>query len=451
MFGWDRDSGKAEPAQGAGEAATGAEGGDTTRFTSQGAIPPVAAGDHSSSGPSASDLAFGATASMGGLIGEGVKLGYKKIFGKDPGPVVHGAPHDKPSADRPPTPPEYAALDPDLIEKLWRSRKVHWAIKGKPDEDFWKGVAAIGTADLHTHVQVTRGAKALGLWDSIEHIIGGYTFTGSNGIKFTASGTPPMPAGQWGKDLQEFVAKEHQDGEKYTWFRHNSGAGNPGMHMGLDNGAGHLDLHWDPTNPMQAVGTGGLQIIDSDVGGPVPVVMPKGQAIYSPAALAQHAIDIGKAGKTVQKIAGKKNASEQMLDMALFAGRDDVPNLARKYAQLEDSDTHVKDRSGLTPTLNDIRRFAGILDAISAANRALAMQDDAHAIDEMYKKFETARDELFKALAALVKHLRSEVSNPPDVYGYDTPAGWENRKDGSSRVGAAEEVITGLQKKRADG
>jgi hypothetical protein len=451
MFGWDRDSDKAEAAQGAGEAAAGAETTDSTRFTSQGTIPPVATGDHSASGPSASDLAFGATASMGGLLGEGVKLGMKKWFGKDPGPVVHGTPHDKPSADRPPTPPEYAALDPDLIEKLWRSRKVNWALKGKSDEDFWKGVAAIGTADLHSLVATTRGAKALGLWDSIDLIYGAYTYPGSSGIKFAASGTPPMPAGQWGKDLQEFVAKEHKDGEKYTWFRNNSGAGNPGMHMGLDNGAGELDLHWDPTNPMQAVGTGSLQLIDSDLAGPVPVVVPKGQAIYSPAALAQHAVDIGYVGKKAQKYAGKKNSSDEMLEMSLFAGRDDVPNLARKYAQLEDADTHVKDRSGLTPVLNDIRRFAGILDAITAANRALAMQDDAHAIDEMYKKFETARDELFKALAALVKHLRSEVANPPDVSGYDTASGWENRKDGSSRVGAAEEVITGLQKKRADG
>ncbi|MBA3397503.1 MAG: hypothetical protein H0T89_33070 [Deltaproteobacteria bacterium] len=385
-----------------------------------------------------------------------VDVAYNKLTGGNQAPgkaTLTGS--MEASLGRPPTPAKYASLDHDLVEKLWLSRQVLFGTLARQgrlsgvadlgDEKFWDTMDGLGTQELHTLVQVVRGAKGLGLWDAVQTISDVYTHPGSFGIKFLAAGKPALAEGRWGRDIQSFVAKEHPGGEQYEWFRSNTGAGAPGMHVGLSKADGDHDLHWDPTNPMMGVGSGTLQIVEG-----IPTVIPKGQAIYSPAALILHLGDIGKAGKGVQKVMATK--SDKFLSAHQFR---EVPGVALKYAGLEEAKLDVAaDRGRAARVIADIRTAAAAVDTIYPRLRVLAMEDDTtpdSQFHDVYGEFERSRSRLWEALAALIRHLRDEVpGHTTDLGGYEIAKTWEPEHGHDQKAWAdyAEKRVVGLQAER---
>jgi len=68
-----------------------------------------------------------------------------------------------PEDDHTKPPPEFKALNPDVINLLDHSRFTMTLFKGKK---FWPAMHELGVANLHTLVQIHKFAKPAGLWVS---------------------------------------------------------------------------------------------------------------------------------------------------------------------------------------------------------------------------------------------------------------------------------------------
>lgn len=320
-------------------------------------------------------------------------------------------------------PPEYAALHPEVIQLLARSRTTMGVFTGEhKSRTFWEGVRAISTPDLHTLVQIQRGAMSAGLWPLISQLHHIYTYGTSWGIGFQSRGDPRglTTNGQWGWDHPQFVVASQHGGSKHEWFRQNTGAGNPGLHLGIDIGEGHHNVHWDPTNPMERVGTGMPELAPGPFS-PIPVTLhPKGWAVYSIAQTAEHIAEI----KGLKPPSHNTDATKGFLAVGDL---DDARNQAMPYIEMEDgAKPKTKDRARAAAAVARARAAVDAIPPLTKPARALAMQADQTSQPELARlapQIAAAKHELVAALAVLFAHMKAEAPGT-DAKGFDTVEGW---------------------------
>lgn len=312
-------------------------------------------------------------------------------------------------------PADFAALPVPLIQLIARSRERMSVFTGKnAARTFWEGVRALSPANLHTLVQIYRSTVSAGLWPMIGELDYIYTFGTSWGIGFIGSSDPRALTrnGQWGFDHpQSLVASKH-GGSAHEWFRQDTGAGNPGLHLGLDVGAGYHNVHIDPTNPMDRVSDGKPD--------QYPTYIPKGWAIYSLGDAAEHMLEV------TDLIGPSKNTDVNRQFLAVSA-LDDARGHAAPYADLEANALEsTRDRARSTAAVAKVRTMLAAIPPVVDAAHALAMQDDKTSAPEMAKisaRVVAIRHDLAVALAELFQHMRTEAGGE-DAHGYDHVIGW---------------------------
>lgn len=356
-------------------------------------------------------------------------------------PPQSGAPDPDNDPNHPP--PDYGALDPDLIQLLARSRATWWIFRDTPERKFWDSVRAIPAADLHTLVQITKGAKGAGLWPLIKELNNVYTNPTSWGIHFQASDSllPLATNGQWGKDFPQLAVRREHQNTQHEWYRQDTGAGNPGLHLGIDIGEKHSNVHWDPTNPVERVSKGEVVLLPPiSPLPPIPLPIPKGQAIYSPKHLAEHFLEI----KGVTAPGHNADSNQAFLKVTLAA---EAARKAKNYMGLEEAAPDIRDRARSTAAIHRVREAIAAITAIDEAAKSQAMQDDDKAATaELTAKIELAQTALWKALAEFFQYLHAEVPGyPPELAGYDNEADW-----GIRAIDGADAKLRGLQAKRTE-
>jgi hypothetical protein len=325
-------------------------------------------------------------------------------------------PDDDPSK----IPPEFTGVHDDVIRLLLRSRARLDFFKKNPGLKFWQVVRLIPTADLHTLVQIQKGAAGAGLWPMITELHEIYTYPTSWGVGFTSSSDPRSLTtnGDWGMDHPQIVVRSQHRNTKHEWFRQNTGAGNPGLHLGIDDGQGYHNVHWDPTNPMAFVGSGSPELVSK----PYPHVEyhPKGWAVYQPDALVGHVGEIWGAS-------APSKAADATNGFLAVTAIDSARDQATYFINLEDGATpRTKDHARQAKALARMRAATSAITTLTSPARALAMQDDATskpALDAINAKIPAARTDLVDALVELFQHMKAEAPRV-DAHGYDATAGW---------------------------
>lgn len=358
--------------------------------------------------------------------------------------LPQGGPQADPDNDPSRPPPDYQALDPDLIQLLDRSRATFWVFSSEPGRKFWDSVRSIPVADLHTLVQITKGAKAAGLWPLIKELTSFYTFPTSWGIEFHASGSllPFATNGQWGKDFPQIMVRREHFNTQHEWYRQDTGAGNPGLHLGIDVGAGHHNVHWDPTNPVDHVSKGEV-VLGPPMGPlniPIPIPIPKGQAVYNPKELFEHVLEI----KGLAEPGHNADSNQAFLTVTLAAK---AAEKSKFFAGLEEAAPDIRDRARSNAALQQVRDAAAAVLAIDAAAKPEAMKDDDPAVSaDLKAKIAPAQAALWKALAGFFQYLHAEVPGyPPELAGYDSETDWH-----AKMLHEAEPKLRGLQAKRSE-
>jgi hypothetical protein len=342
-------------------------------------------------------------------------------------PATASDPKDDPNE----VPPQFKALPPEVIQLLHRSRgrlKNGKNLLFTPGVPFWDIVTNdLGMHHLHTLMQIYKGTAKAGLWPMISAIDEIYTYPSSWGIHFVSTGNPAalVKNGDWGRDNPQYlVGREHTNGHQYEWYRQNTGAGNAGLHLGVDKGAGDHDVHWDPTNPMERVGEGKVEVVVNPLvligGPPVQIVQhAKGDAVYSPTAVAKHFAEI-------KGTAGSKNAEPTQAFIRGWA-LDESRKHARNYVNHERGARANTDHIGRSEkVVADVEAVIKLIEPLAQQMRQLAMQEDAateNARPVLLARIESVRAQLIKALAALFQHMKAEAP-AVDAKGYDTEAGW---------------------------
>jgi hypothetical protein len=308
-------------------------------------------------------------------------------------------------------PPEYKALDKEVIALLDRSRLTMSMFAGMK---FWPAMKMLGVANLHTLVQIHRQATSAGLWHVIHQLKQIYTYGTSWGIYYLSNGDPGslMDHAHWGKDApQKTTADEHPGGEKYTWYRQNTGIGNPGLHMGVGKGGNEHDLHVDGNNPMKAVSKGEMAML------PYPMWKEPGEAIYGVGAIT-HAAEI-KAGFESENAAATRS----------FLAASDLDE-SRKHAQgYLDRERAVR---AFTRNKSKSDQVIGWIEDVNARivryvadARALAMgSDDDPRRQGLDVNVKHTKKELLVLLTSLFVHMKSETPEV-DAKGYDQRATWD--------------------------
>ncbi len=316
-----------------------------------------------------------------------------------------------PEDDHTQVPAEYKALNADIINLLDRSRLTMGLFKG---QKFWPAMRELGVANLHTLVQIHKHAKPAGVWSVINQLKSIYTYGTSWGVYYMSSDNPAglMDHTHWGKDApQKTTADEHPNGDKYTWYRQNTGIGHPGLHMGVGKSGAEHDLHVDGNNPMKAVSKGEWAML------PTPMYKEPGEAIYGAGAIV-HAAEI-KAGFESENAAGTRS----------FLGASDLEE-SRKHAQ-----GYIDREREVQPYTKDLQRSEQCIGWIVAVNarittylteaRQLAMGDDSdprrQGLDVNVKH---TKRELLVLLTSLFAHMKSETPEV-DVKGFDQRDTWD--------------------------
>jgi hypothetical protein len=272
----------------------------------------------------------------------------------------------------------------------------------------------LGVADLHTLVQIHNHAKPTGVWNVIHQLKKIYTSGTSWGVYFMASADPAglMDHEHWGKDTpQKTTADAHLNGQNYTWYRQNSGIGNPGLHMGVGKSGADHDLHVDGNNPMKTVSKGEW------VMEPTPTYREPGEAIYGAGALV-HGLEI-KAGLKTEHAAANRS----------FLGAGDLEE-SRKHAQ-----RYIDRERGVQPYTKDLQRSQQCIGWIEEVNarittytteaRQLAMgNDDDPRRQDLDVNVKHTKRELLVLLTSLFQHMKSETPEV-DVDGYDQRDTWD--------------------------
>jgi hypothetical protein len=327
-------------------------------------------------------------------------------------------------------PEKFTALHPDLIQLLARSRSHLGVFTADPRRPFWKAMEAMSIADLHTLVQVQKGTMGAGLWSSIKALDQIYTYGTSWGIHFIGSPGAIVMNGAWGRDHPQLVvASQHPGGENFTWYRQNTGAGNPGLHLGVGNGGEHHDVHWDPTNPMERVGTGQLEWTSGPMGMPFPYRNPKGDAVYAVGETLAHMAEVGGVSGP------SKNAdmTKAYLDGYFL---DETRKHATNYINMENNPATKARTSNLGRSENCVAKVQAQIDRINditAQMRGLAMQDDKQAKAELNKvsmRILPTRAGIISTMVTLFQHMKAEAPGVA-ANGYDSQAGWANNTFGA--------------------
>lgn len=313
-------------------------------------------------------------------------------------------------------PADFAALPVPIIQLLARSRERMSVFAGKnEDRTFWESMRAISPANLHTLMEIYRGTLSAGLWSMIGQLDHIYTYGTSWGIGFVASSDPRALTrnGQWGFDHPQSVVASEHGGSAHEWYRQATGAGNPGLHLGLDIGAGYHNVHIDPTNPMARVSDGN----PGDT-----TYVPKGWAIYSLPETAAHVLEI----HDLTDPSKNAEANRQFLAVSFL---DDARSQAGAYADLEaNAADYTRDRGRSAATVAKVRTMIAAIAPVVAASHALAMQEDKTSEPERVKvaaRVVAVRHDLSVALAELFQHMRKEADGL-DAAGYDQVIGWSS-------------------------
>lgn len=360
----------------------------------------------------------------GGALGCG--NGQKAVMGDaiEKIPVAHGNKEPEEKDDPNKVPKEFAKLPKELIAVLFASRTHLKALRDPAGVKFWDAMQAMSVADLHTLVQVHKGTMAAGLWPLIKVIDVIYTYSTSWGVHFLGSPSALVKNGQWGRDNPQWlVASQHPDGEKFEWYRQNTGAGNPGLHMGLDKGAGHHDVHWDPTNPMERVGTGEIEFKYNPIGLPLPVRHAKGDAVYDTAEGLKHMAEVGG-------ITGESKNADATKDFLGGYFLDETRKHARNYVGFESdpaTQAHTTNTARSMACVANVNSQIAVAEGITTQMRQLAMTDDKEAAplrEALKLRIQQTRNRLIDRMVELFQHMKGETPNV-DAKGYDTHAGWK--------------------------
>lgn len=349
------------------------------------------------------------------------------LAGKDAKPTTEVAPvtAPDPALDNPEkVPPEYQSLaDKGIIALLARSRGPGRYMHD-PAKPFWENVRAISPGQMHTLVQIHRGTIGAGLWAMMHELVSVYTYSTSWGVEFVAAGSPAALTtnGQWGWDHpQQLVASQHPGGEKFEWYRQNTGAGNPGLHLGVGRGGNEHNVHWDPTNPMERVGTGVPELAAVPFS-PLPVTInPKGWAVYSVTAALEHMAEI----KGITKPSENANATKTYVAMQRL--ESNIQHVLGYTAVERGALAKTKDAGRANAAVTRLEALVDEIRTVGAPLQTLAMQDDNAAkgqLDTIRTTAARIETDLNAALANLFAHAKAETP-AGDVAGYDSAAKWK--------------------------
>ncbi|MDQ3364520.1 MAG: hypothetical protein M3680_03735 [Myxococcota bacterium] len=355
-------------------------------------------------------------------------------------------------------PPPYVAMDQAIVDLMWRSKDEFF----KSKDPFWDCVdKELGAKHLHTLAQVIPGARALGVLPSIEKLIDVHNYGSSWGINFKGPSLLAIATnGRWGKDWPQDTVRSKHYGTAHDWYRQDSGAGNPGMHMGVDAGVGYNNIHWDPTNPMERVSTG--QIGGSPLLAKMPGfndVIPKGSAIYSPGALLGHAADIGETAKvpvigdwltkTFKSDHKAKSAHASTEPFYSITEARELTKHGRDWAKWElERKAEWVDKARAAGATARLNAACAALEQLELDARPLAVEEKTPANEAgraaLAKRLDDGTRELFEALANLVRHLHAEApKHAAKLAGYDNASDWK------LPIWPQWELIRGLQDERA--
>ncbi|MBA3391662.1 MAG: hypothetical protein H0T89_03410 [Deltaproteobacteria bacterium] len=359
-------------------------------------------------------------------------------------------------------PPEYAGMDQAIVDLLWRSKDECFKDEKKVPitGPFWDRVdKAFGVKHLHTLAQIIPGARALGVLPSIVTLTDVANYGSSWGIHFKGPSVLPIATnGQWGRDWPQSAVRAKHYNTAHDWYRQDSGAGNPGMHMGVDAGAGDNNIHWDPTNPMESVSKGqtGSPLLAKMPG--FNEVIPKGDAIYSPSSLLGHLADIGET-KKVPVIGGwltdklktdHKGTSPNASTEPFYSISEtiELTHHSRYWSQLEtECKAHWVDKTRAAAAIARLDAASAALEQLRTDAKPLAVQEQKPENEAgraaLGKRLEEGTKEMFEALASFVRHLHAEAPNAAAFAGYDNASDWQ------LPIWPRYDLVVGLQKERA--
>ncbi|MEO7735830.1 MAG: hypothetical protein ABIY55_33050 [Kofleriaceae bacterium] len=333
-------------------------------------------------------------------------------------------------------PPEYAAMDADCVRLLAASRATLEGFAGKPDP-FWDLVdKELNARQLHALTQTVNGARHAGLLSQIQTLKAINNYGSSWGLEFAEQ--IGAPASGWGKDYPQDKVRAEHGNTAHEWYRQNSGAGNPGMHLGVNAGAGYTNLHWDPSNPMDHIseGTEGknnplLAMMPNPFKPTAPVedaLIPKGCAVYNPKALLTHADDIGWIDKHAPFLKrfvpahaagnGPNSSTEPFFSLS---GAREPASQARGLAngELGRRGQMVNQPRGVG-TATHVSVAANAIDALEKSSRSLALEERTPANEPARIKLAgdlaAALKELYEALVGFFHHLHQEVGSSSTEY-----------------------------------
>ncbi len=376
---------------------------------------------------------------------------------------LEGAPAVDDRNDPAKRPPEYAAMDQAIVDLLWRSKDECFkdASKAPITGPFWDRVdKAYGVKHLHTLAQIIPGARAAGVLPSIVTLVDVANYGSSWGIHFKGPSLLPIATnGQWGRDWPQSAVRAKHYGTAHDWYRQDSGAGNPGMHMGVDVGAGDNNIHWDPTNPMESVSKGqtGSPLLAKMPG--FNDVIPKGDAIYSPSSLLGHLADIGETKKvpvvgdwlTDKLKTDHKGDSPHASTEPFFSISQarELTNHGRDWAKWEtERKAEWVDKTRAAAAVGRLNSACHALEQLETDAKPLAVQEKKPENEAgraaLGKRLDEATKELFESLANLVRHLHAEAPKHPAKL-----AGHDNASDWKAPIWPQWELIRGLQDERA--
>lgn len=333
-------------------------------------------------------------------------------------------------------PPEYAAMDPDCVRLLAASRDTLEGFAGKPNP-FWDLVDnQLNARQLHALTQTVNGARHAGLLPQIKTLKVIYNYGSSWGIELNEQ--LGAPSSGWGKDYPQDKVRAEHGNTAHDWYRQNSGAGNPGMHLGVNAGAGYTNLHWDPSNPMDHVseGTDGknnplLAMMPNPFKPSAPVedaLVPKGSAVYNPKALLTHADDIGWIDKHAPflkrfvpahgHVDGPNASTEPFFSLS---GAREPAGQARNLAngELGRRGQMVNQPRGVG-TASHVSVAANAVDALEKSSRPLALEERTPANEagriKLANDLAAALKELYETLVGFFHHLHQEVGSTSTEY-----------------------------------
>lgn len=382
-------------------------GGARTEFRNNGPLPPVA-NEGSGGPPSASDMAYGsaanhATAKLPGWL---LPKSWKPtLLRKFPKPNEHGG-------AMPPPPQKYAGMHPAVQGLLWRSQDALSSLRDQaPEVEFWDRVDKVSQSDLQVLVQIVTASEKAGLGKYLNVVNRIYNFGSSWGVHFLSSGNPLAVAlnGHWGKDMPQAAVRREHEGSAHEWYRQDTGPGNPGLHLGIDDGEGNHNVHIDPTNPMDHV-SGGLPTMGP--GGIIlPPLFPIGTAVYNPQALLDHAKEIGVIKDPNFK--AKPTASEPWFGIGIlgsFAGA------AHNFGREEDECADTKNKGRAKQVRAKMDAAANAATALEQKSRALAMQDNSKnpdGVEALKAERDKVAHEFFVAMTEYFEHMYADAGYSP--------------------------------------